>query len=105
MRQYLFGGRVRVSTVIIAVVFLIALVTYLLVRPVPASIAQKNQAPESSAPPKAPPSSEARTAPPSSTPQPSPSVSHYSGRPSATPTPPRSTEPDATIPEATSPSG
>jgi len=91
MRQYLFGGRVRVSTVIIAVVFLIALVTYLLVRPVPASIAQKNQAPKSSAPPQAPPSSPARTAPPSSTPPPSPSVSHSSRRPTPTPTLPPST--------------
>jgi hypothetical protein len=104
MRQHLFGGRVRVSTLIIALVFLIALVTYLLVRPVPASIAQKNQTPKRSAPAKAPPSSPARTAP-SSTPPLSPSVSHPSRRPTPTPTAPGSTEPDTTVPETTSPSG
>jgi hypothetical protein len=104
MRQHLFGGRVRVSTVIVAVVFLIALVTYLLVRPVPASIAQKNQAPKTSAPPK-PASSPARTASPSTTAQPSPSVSHSSRRPTPTPTPPQPTEPNTTVPETTSPSG
>jgi hypothetical protein len=39
MRQYLLGGRVRTSTVLVALVFIITLVIYLLVRPVPASIA------------------------------------------------------------------
>jgi hypothetical protein len=32
-------GRVRTSTVLLTLVFLVALVTYLLVRPVPASVA------------------------------------------------------------------
>jgi hypothetical protein len=43
MRGHLLGGRVRLSTVIIAAVFLITLVVYLLVRPVPPSVANQRK--------------------------------------------------------------
>jgi hypothetical protein len=39
MRARVLGGRVRTSTVLLALVFLLTLATYLLVRPVPASVA------------------------------------------------------------------
>jgi hypothetical protein len=39
MPARLLHGRVRTSTVLLTLVFLVALVTYLLVRPVPASVA------------------------------------------------------------------
>lgn len=40
MPRQLFGGRVSTSTAVIALVFVVTLATYLLVRPVPASFKQ-----------------------------------------------------------------
>jgi hypothetical protein len=39
MRARVLRGRVRTSTMLLALVFLLTLATYLLVRPVPASVA------------------------------------------------------------------
>lgn len=42
MSRQLFGGRVRTSTVLIALVFVVTLATYLLVRPAPPSVKHHN---------------------------------------------------------------
>ncbi len=45
MTRHLPVVRIRVSTALIALVFLVALVVYLLIRPTPASIAKENDRP------------------------------------------------------------
>jgi hypothetical protein len=88
MRRSLLGGRARTSTVLVALVFVAALVTYILVRPLPASIAKRHptvptnptsQSPTGTIP--TPPSSPARspTGHPSSTASPSVSGSSTPG--------------------------
>jgi hypothetical protein len=42
MPEHLLGGRLRTSTALVALLFVVTLVTYLLVRPVPASVAHKD---------------------------------------------------------------
>lgn len=99
--SHLFGGRVRTSTVVLALVFLIALATYLLVRPVPASVA-RTQVPSSPTATSGPsksvrPSSRspAPTTPPAQTSAP---AAPPSRGPSPTPTPVPSAPPVSTPP-------
>ena len=86
MAKTLFG-RFRTSTVLLAVVFVLTLSAYLLVRPIPASIQQQNQppAPTSTLPPARRPTP--RTPAPSRVPSPIPSPSHL-----------RSPSPSASVP-------
>lgn len=96
MARLVLRGKVRLSTVVLAAVFLITLSTYLLVRPVPASIADTgppptpgstSQAPKTSRSPE--PSRAPTTVPPSitgsGTPAASPTPSVTRGAPSSTP--------------------
>jgi hypothetical protein len=86
---HLWGGRIRTSTALLILVFVITLVTYLLVRPVPASIS--NSRPPASTP--APDRSTTR-APQSPTPsvERSPTPSGSPSRPSGSPTTSASTQ-------------
>lgn len=70
MRRHLLNGRVRTSTVVLTLVFLLVLVTYLLVRPDPKAIADTGPATRRT--PAATPS-KSFSPPPSPTASPSPS--------------------------------
>jgi hypothetical protein len=78
MARHLLRGRIRVSTVLVGLMFFATLTTYLLIRPWPASIAQPG--------PSAPPSPAGKPSKTASPPAPSPTPSAVSPRPSPSPT-------------------
>ena len=82
----LLRGRIRLSTVLIALMFIVTLATYLLVRPVPASIAGDNV----STPPSATSQPSARPTRAVASPTPTPVLRHPSRAPTALPDAPTS---------------
>jgi hypothetical protein len=83
MAKHLLGGHLRLSTLLIALVFIVTLTTYLLVRPVPAAGTDPTAPPSPTGQPSKTP---ARTPTPASpTPTEAPSPSHI---PTASPSPP-----------------
>ena len=95
MRQYLFKGKVRTSTLILVGVFVLVFLLYLLVRPNPVDVANRHK-PVAPTPPKA-----------SATPSPAPKRSSAPPKPSASvgpasPHPSRSATPSGRPPAATS---
>ena len=91
MPRYLLRGRVRVSTVLITLVFLATLTTYLLVRPVPKSIIDDRSTTPSST------SESAKTPPPAGT-RPTPTTATSDPTPTTRRSRPTSPTPSSTIP-------
>lgn len=100
MRDRLLGGRIRTSTVILALLFIVTLVVYLLVRPVPAGVTEGRQPPAGR-------SSTTTSAPPQPTPSPTttrprprtpaPTATQTAPHPTPTTTPSPSSTPTAGV--------
>jgi hypothetical protein len=102
MARQVFRGRMRLSTLLLIGLFLVTLSTYLLVRPVPASILNKSHtpSPSPSASPSASPSpAPSRVSPRPSGPSPVPSApTPRPGRSGATPAPDHPAAPNSVAP-------
>jgi hypothetical protein len=90
MAKHLLHGRIRLSTVLIALLFIATLTTYLLVRPIPASTAGTNP-PASPSPTRQPPPTPAATSP-----APTTTTPHPTHTPTATPSPTTDRNPTST---------
>jgi hypothetical protein len=84
MAKHLLRGRIRLSTVLIALLFILTLTTYLLVRPMPASVAGTGTGP--SLPP-SPASRPSPTSTPAASPTPTATTPHPTRTPKAAPSP------------------
>jgi hypothetical protein len=97
MRQRLFGGRIRTSTLILALLFIVTLVAYILVRPVPAAVtdtrrpATTRASTTPSAPSRPTPSPTATPAEPARTAAPTATGNGPGGTPATPPSPPNTT--------------